>query len=472
MENSNNSKVLLVYPHSAMEVFKKTKVAIAVPQMPNLSLAVLASSLLDFGHDVRILDLGISKNPIKDLASELKSFSPDYVGVTFSTPIFYQMVEIIERVKSYDSSIVTIGGGPHTSALPEQTLRDSKLDIAVVGEGEYSLLDVVSGKPLKSIDGVCFKKGKKTFLNPRRELIKDLSSLPFPAWDLFDIKKYKTSGLTSRKNPVGPIETSRGCPFGCTYCSKSVFGRTFRTKSVERIVDEIEYMLDCGFKEIHVMDDGFSNDMKRAKDVCDEIIRRGLEFPWNLINGIRVDRVDRELLIKMKKAGCYRASFGVESGDQNILNKINKGVTLGKVREAFKLAKETGIETLAFFMIALPGDTEETVKKSIAFAKELEADIVKVSITMPFPGTPLFCEWDSAGLIKTKNWSKYYYHMPDAVYDHPSMDWKTIYRYYNLFYREVYFDPKFLIRKFLKDTKNGRILLDVFYFLKTLKYGW
>jgi len=455
-----------------MKVFEKTKVAVAVPHMPSLSLAVLAPLLLESGHEVEILDLGMSANPIKDLVRALKLFSPDYVGVTFSTPLFYQMKEIVNKVKSYDKKIVTIGGGPHVSALPKQTLQDSRLDIGVVGEGEFSLLDVVSGKPLKSINGLCFKKDKKIFLNPVREPIKNLDDSPFPAWNLFEIKKYKTPGLTSRKNPVGPIETSRGCPFGCMYCSKSVFGRTFRAKSVKRIVDEIEYMLDCGFKEIHVMDDGFSNDMKRAKDICDEIVRRGLKFPWNLINGIRVDRVDRELFTKMKKAGCYRVSFGIESGEQKILNEINKGTNLNQIKTVFRLAEKAGIETLAFFMIALPGDTEESIKKTIRFAKELEPDIIKVSITMPFPGTPLFYNWNKMGLIKTKDWSRYYYHTPDAVYNHPNLGWKTIYKYYNLFYREVYLNPEFITRKFLKDLKNGRIFFDIFYFLKTLRYGW
>jgi len=466
------AKVLLVYPHSAMRVFEKTKVAVAVSEMPSLSLATLASNLLKFNHDVRILDLGISKFPMKGLVKELKDFSPDYVGITFSTPLFYQMVEIVEKVKKYDKGIITIGGGPHSSSLPKQTLKDSRLDMTVVGEGEETLLEIVSGKPPRSIRGLCFKKNKKILLNPRRELIKNLDDLPLPAWDLFDIKKYKTSKLTSRKNPVGPIETSRGCPFGCVFCSKSVFGRTWRMKSVNRVVNEIEYMLECGFKEIHVMDDGFSNDMKRAKNICDEIVRRGLDFPWSLINGIRVDRIDRKLFDKMKRAGCYLASFGVESGCQNILDKIQKGTDLAKIKKAFKLANDVGIETLAFFMIGLPNDTEETIKKSIDFAKELEPDIVKVSITMPFPGTRLFLEWDSLGLIKTKNWSKYYYHTPNAVYKHPNMSWETIYKYYNTFYREVYLNPRFISRRILKDLKNGRIFLDLLYFLKTLRYGW
>lgn len=454
-----------------MKVYSKSKVGIAVPQTPNLSLAMIASPLLNVGHDVRILDLSMSTKPRKDLIRELETFSPHYVGVTFTTPLFYQMVEISRIVKNYDKNIIVVGGGPHASVLPTQTIKDSKLDIAVIGEGEYTFLDIVSGKPLKSINGICFRR-KEIVLNPRKDLIKNLDSLPFPAWHLYEIKKYKFPRLTCKRNPVGQIETSRGCPFGCTYCSKSVFGRTFRAKSAERVVDEIECMLNMGFREIHIVDDVFSTDMKRAKAICDGIKRKGLEFPWNLRVGIRVDRVDTELFVKMREAGCYRASFGVESGDQNILNKINKGITLDQVRLAFRLAREVGIETLAFFMIGLPCDTEETIRKTIDFAKELEPDIVKVSITIPFPGTSLFYELEKNGFIKTKDWSKYYFHSPDGVYDHPNLSWETIYRYYKLFYRELYLNPKFILRKIAKDLRNRELLYDIHYFLKTLRYGW
>ncbi len=174
----------------------------------------------------------------------------------------------------------------------------------------------------------------------------------------------------------------------------------------------------------------------------------------------------------MKKAGCYRVSFGVETGSQEILNRINKGITLQQIRKAFNIAKEAGIETIGFFMLALPGDTKESMEQTIKFAKELKPDIPKVGITIPFPGTVLYNDWQSKGIIKSKNWEEYNYHSPSKIYNHPNLDWDTITKYYKKFYRELYLNPDFISRRFIRGIKNGELLSDMFYFLKTLRYGW
>jgi len=465
-------KVLLICPHSVFEPFKKSKLSVAVVRMPYLSLATLAAPLIMAGHETKILDLSISENPENELVKTLENFSPDFAVITFNTVLFNEMVQISRIVKNNNKNITIVTGGPHASTMPEDTLRKSDCDIAAIGEGDYTLPEIVSGKRLNEIKGIAFKHEGKIYINERRPPIQNIDELPMPAWRLYDLKKYKSPRLSCRKNPVGTMETSRGCVFGCVYCNKSIFGRTFRPKSVKRVVDEMEHVLDSGFREIHIMDDGFTTDMKRAEEICDEIKKRGLDFPWNLTNGIRVDRVNAPLLCKMKSAGCYRSSVGVESGDQQILNRINKGTTIEQIRAAFKMFKTAGMETLGFFMIALPGDTEETMRKTIDFAKELQPDIAKVSITVPFPGTPLYDEWNKAGLIKTKDWSKYGLHDPRGIYKHPNLDWDTIYKYQQMFFREIYLNPKYLARRFVRDIKTGELLYDMFYFLKSLKYGW
>jgi len=471
-DNVQNKKVLLICPHSVFEPFKRSKIGIAVAKMPFLSLASLAAPLITAGHEVKILDLSVSEKPEKDLEDALRAFSPDFVGITCTTPLFSEMVYISKFVKNFNKEIIVITGGPHPSTMPEDTLKVSACDIAVVGEGDYTLPEIVSGKDWKDIKGMAFRHKEGVIVNERKPPIANLDELLMPAWHLYDLKKYKTPRLTCKKNPVGPMESSRGCVFGCIYCNKSVFGRTFRPKSVKRVVDEIEHVLNSGFKEIHIMDDGFTTDMKRAEEICDEIKKRGLDFPWNLVNGIRVDRINETLLHKMRSAGCYRASVGVESGDQSILNRINKGTTLEQIRAAFNMFKSAGMETLGFFMIALPGDTEETMRKTIDFAKELQPDIAKVSITVPFPGTPLYNEYDKLGLIKTKDWSKYGYHDPRGLYTHPNLDWDTIYKYQKMFFREVYLNPSYIARRFLRGIKTGELLYDMYYFLKSLEYGW
>ena len=244
--------------------------------------------------------------------------------------------------------------------------------------------------------------------------------------------------------------------------------RGFATAIMKRVADEMERMLKVGFREIHVEDDGFSTNMRKAKAICDEIIRRGLKAPWTLINGIRVNRTDGELLQKLKEAGCYQAAFGIESGNQEILDRIRKDITKDQVREAVTLTRKVGIETFGFFMLGLPGDTEETMQDTIDFAVELDLDIAKFAVTMPLPGTPLFDEYDEQGLILTKDWSQYLFHdLSNPVYKHPNLSWETIIKYYKKAYRRFYFRPGFAARRVWKGMTSGKIIYDVGYFLKT-----
>lgn len=465
----SKNKILLLYP-PWRGIYEKAKVKAAVKEgyPPPLTLSTLAAPLLNSGFDVEILDMDIFNNPIEILTKKLQNFSPDVVGITCLTPSFNRVAEIAQIIKSIDKKIIIIGGGPHISSLPIDSLKNSLLDIAVIGEGDYTIVDVMSGDDLDKIEGICFKKGDEIICNTNRKPIQNLDSLPYPAWNLFNLKNYKVSKLICKKSPVGSIETSRGCVFGCVYCNKSVFGRTFRFKSPERTVNEIEYMLNNGFKEIHVMDDGFTTNINRAKKICDLIKQRDLDFYWNLSNGIRVDRVDREFLEKAYDTGCYRITIGVESGDQNLLHRIGKGVTIEKTEEVFKMTRDIGIETLAYFMIALPGETEDSMRKTIDFAKKLEPTVAKVSVTLPLPGTPLFDEWDKLGYIKSKNWSLYNQHDPSKVYNHPDLEWETIMDYYNNFYREFYLRGSYILRRLKKDIFNFNYLIsDMRYFIST-----
>lgn len=459
-------RVLFILPPS-QELYSKAKVKVAVPERPSLTFATLAAPLLQEGHEVETLDLDMSNQPTSELEQKLDKFSPEYVGITCTTPLVYKVKRIASVVKKHNTNTIVVAGGPHPSSLPESILADSDLDMVCIGEGDFTMVEIVSGADWSSIKGIWYKKGNKLIANPKREYIDDPDQLPFPAWGLFNLKKYNTSRLTCRKNPVGAIETSRGCVFGCTYCNKNIFGRTFRAKSPQRVVDEMEYMLGIGFKEIHIMDDGFTTDLSRAKQTCDLIKKRGLSFPWNLHNGIRVDRVDREFLEKAHDAGCYGITFGIESGDQGLLNNINKGVTLEQARQIFQWTKAVGIQTLAFFMIGLPGETQATMQKTIDFAKALDPDYTKASILLPLPGTPLYADFEQKGYIKSKDWSLYNQHDPSGVYDHPNLSWKIIHHYYDLFYRRFYLRPRTVWKQLKKDAFSLNLFYDFIYFLKT-----
>ncbi|MCW8965335.1 MAG: B12-binding domain-containing radical SAM protein [Candidatus Pacearchaeota archaeon] len=465
-------RYLLVNVPETEDLFGEAKISVAVPMLPPMSLASLGAVLLQENKKVKVLDLRLSKSPIKELSSVIKSFLPDYVGLTFTTPLFEEAKKISNHIKELNPKIKIIVGGPHVSALKNKSFDGTSFDIAVFGEGEITLQEICRKKSLSKIKGIIYKSKNKIKTNPPRELIKNLDDLPFPAWELFDLTKYKTPRISCKANPVGPIETSRGCVYGCVYCSKCTFGRNFRVKSSERVIKEIKHMLKSGFKEIHVLDDMFSTDMDRAKDICNKIISNKLKFTWSLINGIRIDRVDEELLIKLKKSGCYRLAFGVETGDQKILTDIQKQTTIQGIKRAFKLANKVGIETIAFCMFALPGETPDSMQKTIDLMKEVKPTLPKVSILLPLPGTPLFEEWDKQGHILTKDWQDYSFHSKNRVYKHPTLSDKEIYIYYKKFWKELLLTPSFLFRRLLRDMRENELFYDIYYFSKTIKFGW
>lgn len=458
-KDSSSRKVLLIIP-SHLPVYKGTIFQMGT-YPPPLSLATIAGALIKHGHDVRILDL--NKHNRMQLVNLIKSFSPDYIGISFSTPLAEEAYLLAAMLKKIKNDIIVISGGAHPSAMPGDVLESSDIDVVCIGESDYSVLKVVTKEPYNSIEGIAYRNenGQHIFQKEKSRFIEDLDSLPFPAWNLFKIKEYKTSRLIARMNPAGFIETSRGCPFGCIYCNKNIFGRNFRPKSVKRVVDEMEYMLSCSFCEIHIVDDCFTFDIERAKGICAEILRRNLKFPWTASNGIRADRVDSELLALMKKAGCYRVSYGIESGDDTILKLAQKGETVEEIRKAVKMSKENGLEVVGFFMLALPGETKETMRKTIDFAKELDLDFAKVAITIPFPATPYFEELYKNGKIRVTKWSKFNLHFPPReIYEHPNLNWNIVEVYYRRFYLEFYLRPNFIVKRFIKNLFTIGLLRD------------
>jgi anaerobic magnesium-protoporphyrin IX monomethyl ester cyclase len=458
-------RVLLVLP-SYRFLYESTIIRAGAVYSPILSLATIAGMLTSRGIDVRILDL--NKSSDEDLAALIKTFDPGYAGITFATPLAEEAFRLAGLIRRVKKEIVIIGGGAHSSAMPLQVLTSSDIDVACMGEGEYALLDIVNDKPCEDIEGIAFKRDGECPVSRNVSSVKDLDSLPFPAWKLFDLAHYKTTRLLARKSPVAMMETSRGCPYACIYCSKKIFGRTFRAKSVRRVVDEMEYVLSCGFREVHIIDDCFTYDIERAKSICKEMLKRKISLSWSTINGIRVDNIDRELMHLMRKAGCYRVCFGIESGDDAILKKVHKNQTCDRSRQAVRTARQAGMEIFGFFMLALPGETRESMQKTIDFAKELDLDMAKIAITIPLPGTALFEELERTGNLKSIEWSKFNFYVPAReVYTHPTVDWDTVDVYFKKFYRDFYLRPGFIMKRFLRDLSRGTLIDDMKSALQT-----
>jgi len=457
-----NKKRILLVNLPFEKIYEKTNLKGVAPSTPPLGLACLAGSLLKKGHIVEIFDFNLYEKGYQIYADKIKKFLPDFVGITFVTPLIREADKVVKITKKIDSKIIVIGGGPHMSSFPELTLKETYFDIGVYGEGDFTIVDIVEQEDLSKIKGIVYRKNKKIILNKSKEFIKNLDELPFPAYTLYEIRKYKIPSAIARKNPVAWMETSRGCIFGCIYCNKSCFGKTFRIKSPERVVEEFKRIKELGFKEIHLTDDGFTTDIERAKKICKLLIENKINIGWSTITGIRVDRVDLELLKLMKSAGCYRIYYGIESGSQKILNRIKKGIRIEQVIKAVKWAKVAGLEVAGYFMIGLPGETKETMQETINFAKYLKLDLAKISITIPLPATEMFNELNKAGLIKTKDWEKFkFYSTPSTIYTHQNLNWGTIERYYSKFYREIYLNPGFIIKRLKNSIKNKTFLDDL-----------
>src|SRR3989344_9677800 len=465
---TKKKKVLLV-ESSDRDFYKDAKVKEVVPNGASLTLATIAASILEAGHDVQVIDLGNFINPNTALKEKLESYKPDAIGVTASTPLFGKAVEVVQVAKNFNDKIIAIAGGPHVSGYPKESLEKSKLDVAVLGEGDLTIVDILKDLSFSKIKGIAYKDKKgNVIINEPRLLIENLDEIPLPAWHLFDISKCVVPKFAARHSPVGWLESSRGCPYGCIYCTKSIFQRTFRVKSVERVISEIEHLKKFGFKEFHIADDCFTMDMKRAEEICDEIIKRKLNVPWVALTGVRVDRVDGNLLRKMKDAGCYRLFFGIESGNQGILKRIKKNINLEQVRGAVKMANDAGIEAWGSFMICLPGETEKTMQDTIDFAKSLDLDMAKVTITIPLPATELYNEYVNKGLMLNEDWSKFNMYTPAReLYKHENLEWDVIEKYYKKFYREFYFRPRYLWHRLVNDIKNGMLLEHIKIMMKT-----
>ena len=465
MYNEIMAKVLFFNPPSK-DIYLSTNVGMSTHHYPNLTLATLAGNIIN-KHIVKVVELDLVSNFYDALFSEIRNIKPDIIATTIITPNYSIVKDIMSRVKEQYPHIQTIIGGVHATALPRDVERENCFDIIAIGEGDIVIPELISSSP-KGVNGIIYKdpfsgERKRT---QEREHIRDLNAMPYPAWQLFPLKKYKHSRLSSRRNPVGLIETSRGCAFRCNFCNKLTFGSIFRAKSPKRVVDEIEYMLRCGFEEIHIIDDSFTQDINRAKLVCVEIMKRGLKFPWSLFNGIRVDMVDLEFFKLAKKAGLWQVGFGIESGDQNILDRVGKGITLYETEKAVRLAKKSGIDTFGFFILGMSDETKESMRKTIDFAKKLPLDLAKFDICIPYPGTPYYEELKATGKIRSFDWSKYNCHQTDEpLYNHPNLDWPTITTYYKRAFNEFYLRPNYVTRRLLRSIWKGDLIPDASHFL-------
>lgn len=359
--------------------------------LPPLGLLYLAAELEKAGYSVKIFDTQVYNWQIKEVGGS------DIVGIYCNTSNYQHALELAQEIKT-NFNIPIIFGGPHVTTRPLETLKNSSVDYIVIGEGEKTIVElmgVLSNKSelkLSDVKGIGFKKNGELIINSKRELIQNLDSIAFPARHLVPMDKYKPSPNQYKRLPMTTMMASRGCPFNCTFCAtETIWTRRYRFRSVKNVVDEIKHLIkDYGIKEINFWDDIWGLNKQWIEEFCDAVIAEKLDLTW--LCECRVNTIDKEILKKMKKAGCWCIFYGIESLDQEILKAVNKKITIEQITSALKWTREAGIEIRANFILGLPKETPEKVKKMLKILCKLNPDNVKFNILTPYPETVLYKE--------------------------------------------------------------------------------
>jgi len=425
-----------------------------------LGLAYMAAVLRNEGHKVLIYDSDANINPSKmdfshleqsyplylqslkddrhhlwqEMKGDIHNFKPDVIGISVWTSFAASAFKIASLCKGYDHSIPIVMGGPHISLKHEEVIKICPdVDYLITGEGETTFSELLkilqniktyenSDDPFKDIKGLSYKLNGVAVHNPHREFISDLDSLPFPAYDLLFNKDCYTA------EDMGLIMSSRGCPYGCSYCATEIWKRKVRYHSVDYIVEAIHRVIkEFGTKQFSFKDDSLTANKKRVLALCDKLIKENIAINWDC--NTRVDLVDEELLRKMKAAGCNSIKVGIETGSEKVLKLVNKKTTLAQARDAAKLFKKVGIHWTGYFMIGIPSETREEIYQTLNFMREIKPDFASLSVYGPFPGTDLFKIGIESGLIQNEmtmedffNMSPKHYYMKDITRRVDTMD--------------------------------------------------
>lgn len=391
---------------------------------PPLGLMYLASYLRKHKVKSKIYELGVfemedvkvQKDRVrfgvsdKEIREILKKEKPKIVGITSMYSIYYRdVMEIARTIKKYNKNIKVVIGGNHPSSYFKYVLKDRNIDFVVIGEGEATLLELCQTilkerKDFSRIEGIAYFMDKKIAVTNPRPLIRNLDEIPFPARDMIDLEKYALPAKDSpylMRHPVSTIITSRGCPGRCVYCTvKAVWGRTWRGRSAKNVVDEIEELVDkYGIRELAFLDDSASVNKQRWSEICDEMIKRKIKIKWMTPNGIAHWTLDKELVKKMYRAGCYRITFGIESGNPETRQFLGKPYALKQAKELLEFANKLGMWTICTNIIGFPYEKMESIRDTIEFAKKCGTDFACFYLLIPQPTSDVYQYFKKEGLL-------------------------------------------------------------------------
>jgi anaerobic magnesium-protoporphyrin IX monomethyl ester cyclase len=438
--------ILLILPKTSV-IYKAFNV-----DLPPLGLMYLAGSLQKHGHRVKIINENTAKN--KD---RLQYSSFDMVGITASTSSYNRALAIARDAKREGRFVVM--GGYHTTFMDREAMETGYVDAVVRGEGEAILAELAgaleNGRGFGNISGITYAANGSVKKNEGSGLIEDLDSLAYPARELIDRSEYATH-LEGKK--VTPMSTSRGCSHDCYFCAVTKFGKKWRARAPGLVVDEMEHVLKNNLGEgVVISDDNFTVNPQRVEAICDDILKRGLSFPWWCMS--RTDTIvrNKDMAKKMAKAGCRTVFLGIESGEPKILSNLNKRSTVETARTAISILENAGITSYGSFMMGDSQETEEDVRKTIALSRKLNLEVAQFSIITPFPGTKLYD--DIKDRITDTNWNNY-----EGLHSVFRLDYLTKEKIEKLLFKayfSFYSQPR-VILLFLKNTFIKTFSLKIF----------
>lgn len=372
---------------------------VMINSYPPLGLGYVAASTIQAGFPTTIHDYGLQPNaPVRQIVEEVLKEEPDVIGITTWTHLYHVCCELAQAFKTARPQVTIVLGGPHVTIFPKETLQEEPTaDYVVFGEGELTMVELLkvldaadpewTRADLPRIDGLAWRDGDHPMQNKLRSINSEIDELPFPARDVMQIEKYPLRAWNGER--MTTMMTSRGCPYACTYCFKGLFGRRYITTPNDLIIAEMEEIhAKYGIDHFYFVDDLFVVNIKRLMEFVERMKERNLGFKWQCL--ARVDRLQKEDYVAMAEAGCSKIHYGIETGDPEIMVRVDKEATLEQVGNAVKWCHEAGIMAKGYFMIGLPGDTEETVRRTIDLACDLPLSEAMFSLTTPFPGTAMW----------------------------------------------------------------------------------
>lgn len=449
-------KVLLIYPPLTLEERYGSRAGNAGGRQIPLGILYLASAAREQGHQVRVLDaeaMRLTARQVADLAAE---FAPGAVGISATTVAFHRALETARQIKRSMPQVTTVCGGPHVHHCASEVITHHAFDYAIRGEAEISfcrLLHALENKgSVDGIPGLVYRDNGCIRDNPRAEFIRDLDGIPFPAYDLIpDLRAYNPPATCYRAIPVASVLTARGCPCHCTFCARNM-GDSLRVRSADHVAREIELLhRQYGVREIAFADDTFTFRPDRVRELFTRLDEMNIRLPWSCKS--RVDTVDADLLRFMKDRGCWQISFGIESGDARILETIGKNIRLDRARDVLAECAKLGIQTRGNFMIGHPGETLDTIDKTIRTALSLKLDSLVVTLNTPLPGTKQFEECETYGALDVSDWTCF--NLNDPVFVPAGMTGDFLIKKQREFYTRFYFRPRIMWRFFLNLFSGG-----------------